>query len=141
MNRRGSPSSPTEVRAPRVSLRGRRGTAASVRLSAAGLVRRPPGGNRDDFWELRLYVAGRTPRAETALANLARACESHLRGRYSIEIIDLLVHPRLASVDQIVALPTVVRRLPTPIKKLIGDLSSLDRVLVGLELRSPEVQR
>jgi circadian clock protein KaiB len=105
------------------------------------LAQRPPAGGRDDFWELRLYVAGRTPRAETALANLARACEAHLRGRYSIEIIDLLVYPRLASIDQIVALPTVVRRLPTPIKKLIGDLSNLDRVLVGLELRLPEMRR
>jgi len=92
----------------------------------------------EDFWELRLYVAGRTPRAETALANLSRACELYLSGRYKIEVIDLLLNPRLASVDQIVALPTVVRRLPAPIKKLIGDLSVLDRVAVGLELRARE---
>ena len=90
-----------------------------------------------DFWELRLYVAGRTSRAETALSNLTRACEAHLRGRYSIAVIDLLLCPKLARADQIVALPTLVRRLPTPIKKIIGDLSSLDRVLVGLELRAP----
>jgi circadian clock protein KaiB len=92
-----------------------------------------------DFWELRLYVAGMTPRAEAALANLTRACELHLRGHYSIALIDLLVNPRLASSDQIVALPTLVRRLPIPIKKLIGDLSNLERILVGLELKASQV--
>jgi circadian clock protein KaiB len=97
------------------------------------------GGAGGDLWELRLYVAGKTPRAEMALANLARACELYLRGQYSIEVIDLLVNPRRAGADQIVALPTVVRRLPPPIKKIIGDLSNLERVLVGLELRSPQV--
>jgi len=70
-----------------------------------------------DFWELRLYVAGKTPRAEAALANLTRACELHLRGHYSIAIIDLLVNPRLAGADQIVALPTLVRRLPVPSRR------------------------
>jgi circadian clock protein KaiB len=96
---------------------------------------------RKEFWELRLYVAGTTPRAERALANLSRACESHLAGQYSIEVIDLLRNPRLASADQIVALPTLVRRLPAPVKKVIGDLSNLERVLVGLDLRAPEVPR
>jgi circadian clock protein KaiB len=91
-----------------------------------------------DFWELRLYVAGMTPRAEAALANLTRACELHLRGHYSVAIIDLLVNPRLAGADQIVALPTLVRRLPIPIKKLIGDLSNLERIL-GLELKASQV--
>jgi circadian clock protein KaiB len=94
---------------------------------------------RDEFWQLRLYVAGKTARAERALKNLGRACEAHLRGRYSIEVIDLLVNPGLASVDQIVALPTLVRRLPTPIKTVIGDLSNLERVLVGLDLRVRQV--
>jgi circadian clock protein KaiB len=92
-----------------------------------------------EFWQLRLYVAGKTPRAERALKSLGRACESHLRGRYAIEVIDLLVNPRLASADQIVALPTLVRRLPAPIKKIIGDLSNLERVLVGLDLRARQV--
>jgi circadian clock protein KaiB len=92
-----------------------------------------------DFWELRLYVAGKTPRAEMALANLARACELHMRGQYSIEVVDLLLNPRRASADQIVALPTLVRWLPLPIKKIIGDLSSLERVLVKLELRAAQV--
>jgi circadian clock protein KaiB len=91
-----------------------------------------------DFWELRLYVAGMTPRAEAALANLTRACELHLRGHYSVAIIDLLVNPRLAGADQIVALPTLVRRLPIPIKKLIGDLSNFERIL-GLELKTSQV--
>jgi circadian clock protein KaiB len=90
----------------------------------------------DDFWELRLYVAGMTHRAEAALANLKRACELHLCGHYSIAIVDLLLNPRLASADQIVALPTLVRRLPVPIKKIIGDLSNLERILVGLELKA-----
>ncbi len=97
-------------------------------------------GDARDFWELRLYVAGKTPRGGVALANLKRACEVHLRGRYSITIVDLLADPRRASADQIVALPTLVRRLPVPIKKIIGDLSNLERVLVGLELKSRPVQ-
>ena len=93
----------------------------------------------DDFWQLHLYVAGKTPRAESALMNLGRVCESHLRGRYTIEVIDLLVHPRLASADQIVALPTLVRRLPAPVRKVIGDLSNLERLLVDLDLRAGQV--
>jgi circadian clock protein KaiB len=83
-----------------------------------------------------LYVAGRTSRADVALANLTRACEDHLYGRYSIAVIDLLLNPQLARADQIVALPTLVRRLPVPIKKLVGDLSNVDRILFGLELRT-----
>ena len=98
-----------------------------------------PGGSPDELWDLRLYVAGKTPRAAAALANLAEACELHLRGRYKIDVIDLLLHPELAKADQIVALPTVVRRLPAPIKKLIGDLSRIDRVVVGLELHVNQV--
>jgi circadian clock protein KaiB len=90
----------------------------------------------DDIWVLSLYVAGETPRAATTLANLALVCESRLRGRYSIEVIDVLLNPELARTDQIVALPMVVRRLPTPIRKVIGDLSSLERVLVGLDLHA-----
>jgi circadian clock protein KaiB len=105
--------------------------------SPAEAARAP--GSDADFWDLRLYVAGRTPRAETARANLARACELYLPGRYKIEVIDLLLNPRLAAADQIVALPTVVRRLPAPIKKLIGDLSRIDRVVVGLDLHVRQV--
>jgi circadian clock protein KaiB len=116
----------------------RRHPHASPPVASASRKKGRSGG---DFWELRLYVAGKTPRAETALANLSRACELYLRGQYTIEVIDLLLCPRRAGADQIVALPTVVRRLPPPIRKIIGDLSNLERVLVGLELRAPEVPR
>ena len=89
----------------------------------------------NDRWQLRLYVAGQTPKSITALANLKRLCETHLAGRYEIEVIDLLKNPRLAAGDQILAVPTLVRKLPTPVKKIIGDLSNEVRVLVGLDLR------
>ena len=86
-------------------------------------------------YELRLYVAGQTPKSVLALANLRQICEQHLHGRYEIEVIDLVENPQLAQGDQILALPTLVRRLPEPIKKIIGDLSNTERVLVGLDLR------
>ncbi len=86
-------------------------------------------------WELRLYVAGQTPRSIAALNNLRQLCEEHLKGRYHIEVIDLLVNPQLSHDDQIVAVPTLVRKLPEPMRKIIGDLSSTERVLVGLQLR------
>ena len=86
-------------------------------------------------WQLRLYVAGQTSKSISALANLRRLCETHLVGRYSIEVIDLLVNPRLAAGDQILAVPTLVRKLPAPIKKIIGDLSNEERVLVGLDIQ------
>src|SRR5579859_3550592 len=86
-------------------------------------------------YELRLYVAGQTPKSILALANLRKICEEHLQGRYEIEVIDLIENPQLAQGDQILALPTLVRRLPEPIKKIIGDLSNTERVLVGLDLR------
>lgn len=86
-------------------------------------------------WELRLYIAGQTPRSVAALQNLETICEQHLKGRYRIEVIDLLVNPQLSRDDQIFAVPTLVRKLPEPIKKIIGDLSNVERVLVGLQLR------
>ena len=86
-------------------------------------------------WQLKLYVAGSTARSVAALENLKRLCETHLAGRYSIEVIDLIENPALGRGDQILALPTLVRHLPTPIKKIIGDLSNTERVLVGLDLR------
>jgi circadian clock protein KaiB len=94
-----------------------------------------------DFYELRLYVAGQTSRSLSALANLKRICEEHLSGRYRIEVIDLLEHPQLARGDQILALPTVVRKLPEPIRKLVGDLSDTERALVGLDLRPARAAR
>ena len=87
-------------------------------------------------FELRLYVAGQTPKSTAALANLRRICETHLAGRYKIEVVDLLKNPQLAAGDQILAVPTVVRQLPEPIKKIIGDLSNEERVLVGLDAKS-----
>lgn len=86
-------------------------------------------------WELRLYVAGQTPKSLAAFANLKKICEEHLAGQYEIEVIDLLKEPQLASGDQILAIPTLVRKLPEPIRKIIGDLSNTERVLVGLNLR------
>jgi circadian clock protein KaiB len=86
-------------------------------------------------WDLRLYVAGQTPKSLLAFANLKRLCEEHLAGRYSIEVVDLLEHPQLAEGDQIVAIPTLVRKLPEPIRKIIGDLSNTERTLVGLDLK------
>jgi circadian clock protein KaiB len=84
---------------------------------------------------LRLYIAGQTPRSVKAFANLKRICEEHLKGRYRIEVIDLIQHPQLAAGDQILAVPTLVRLLPEPVRKIIGDLSNTDRVLVGLDVR------
>ncbi|MBP1776017.1 MAG: KaiB protein [candidate division NC10 bacterium] len=89
----------------------------------------------EEVWELRLYVAGQTARAITAFANLKKLCEEHLKGQYEIEVIDLLKNPRLAKGDQILAVPTLVRKLPEPVRKIIGDLSNTERVLVGLDLR------
>lgn len=86
-------------------------------------------------WQLRLYVAGHTAKSQAALENLKRVCETHLAGKYSIEVIDLLVNPRLAAGDQILAVPTLVRKMPEPIRKIIGDLSNEDRVLVGLDVQ------
>jgi circadian clock protein KaiB len=88
-----------------------------------------------EWWELRLYVAGQTPRSVEAFANLKKICEEHLKGRYRIEVVDLLVNPTLARGDQILAVPTLVRQLPPPVKKIIGDFSNEERVLVGLNLR------
>ena len=96
--------------------------------------RKPGTPNATSEYQLRLYVAGQTAKSMTALENLKRICETHLAGRYRIEVIDLLVNPKLAAGDQILAVPTLVRHLPEPIKKIIGDLSNEDRVLVGLDV-------
>jgi circadian clock protein KaiB len=93
---------------------------------------------RNKQWQLRLYVAGQTPKCLAAFANLKRLCEEHMAGKYVIEIVDLLEHPQLAKGDQILAIPTLVRKLPEPVRKIIGDLSNSERVLVGLDLRSHE---
>ena len=94
-----------------------------------------PKARREKIWQLRLYVAGQTPKSLTAFANLKMICETHLKGRYSIEVIDLMAQPQLSKGDQILAIPTLVRKLPVPVRKIIGDLSDTERVLVGLDLR------
>ena len=94
---------------------------------------------KEKTWELRLYVAGETPKSVAALNNLKRYCETHLKGIYKIEVIDLLIQPQLAEGDQIFAIPTLVRKVPQPIRKIIGDLSNEEKVLVGLNIRPVKV--
>lgn len=89
-----------------------------------------------DKWNLKLYTAGQSPKSLAALANLKRVCDEHLAGRYSIEVVDLLKNPRLAKDDQIVAIPTLVRKLPEPLRRIVGDLSDTERTLVGLQLKA-----
>ena len=112
-----------------------RGAASSEPLPVPEPVPEVAGEVAVAEWQLRLYVAGETPRSTAALSNLRRICEEHLAGKYSIEVIDLLERPQLAKGDQIVAIPTLVRQLPEPVRKIIGDLSNRERVLIGLDLR------
>jgi circadian clock protein KaiB len=97
--------------------------------------KRRPAKSSSDFWRLRLYIAGQTPNSIVAIANLKKICEDQLRGKYRIEVIDLLEKPQLAKGDQIIAIPTLVRRLPPPVKKIIGNLSKTESVVVGLDLK------
>jgi circadian clock protein KaiB len=101
----------------------------------------PNGLQNNEVWQLRLYVAGQTPNCVKAFANLKRICEQELEGRYKIEVIDLLENPELAKGDQIVAIPTLVRKLPPPVKKIIGSLKDTERVLVGLNLKKQPAKR
>lgn len=94
-----------------------------------------PNKPKNDKWQLRLYIAGNTPKSIAALTNLKKYCEQHLSSQYEIEVIDLLVSPQLAAGDQILAIPTLVRKVPVPVRKIIGDLSNEEKVLVGLDLR------
>ena len=97
--------------------------------------KRKANGPAEETWELRLYIAGQTPKSIAAFANLKKICEEHLKGQYQIEIVDLLKNPQLAKGDQILAIPTLVRQLPPPLRKIIGDLSNTERVLVGLDVQ------
>jgi circadian clock protein KaiB len=111
-----------------------------VRKAAAGKPGQksrpsPPPTEADGFWTMRLYVAGQSPRSVTAIANLRRICDEYVPGRYEVEIVDLLRNPELAKTDQIVAIPTLVKKLPIPVRHIIGDLSSTERVVVSLELK------
>jgi circadian clock protein KaiB len=108
----------------------------NLRTSPKSLAEVTAAGDGDpEKWELRLYVAGKTPRSVAAIANLQRLCDEHLTGKYTIEIVDLIAHPHLARGDEIIAIPTLVRKLPEPIRRVIGDLSNVERALVGLQLR------
>lgn len=104
-------------------------------MTTTATTNRTPAEPGDPAWDLRLYIAGQTRRSLTALANLKRFCEEHLAGQYRLEIIDLLEDPQRAQADQILAIPTLVRKLPEPMRKIIGDLSDTERVLVGFDLR------
>lgn len=101
--------------------------------------RKGTGKAQKERWQLRLYVAGNTPKSVAALANLKRYCEEHLQGRYELEVIDLLVQPQLAAGDQILAIPTLVRKVPVPVRKIIGDLSNEEKVLVGLDIKPVKI--
>jgi circadian clock protein KaiB len=107
------------------------GTDMKKSLAKKHPTTKSTGGN---YWELRLYIAGQTPNSITAIANLKKICEDQLKGKYRIEVIDLLKNPQLAKGDQIVAIPTLVRRLPPPVKKIVGNLSKRERALVGLDI-------
>ena len=107
-----------------------------MKTKTAGLRAANSNGKPAKVWQLRLYVAGQTPKSLAAFSNLKKICENHLKGRYRIEVIDLVERPQLSRGDQIVALPTLVRKLPVPVRKIIGDLSDTERVLVGLDLRA-----
>ena len=98
-----------------------------------------PGAEGTAVWELRLYIAGETAKSMAAVANLNRICNEHLPGQFEIEVVDLLKHPQLARGDQIVAIPTLVRKLPDPMRKIIGDLSNTEKTLVGLQLRPASI--
>lgn len=118
------------VKRPATSSRKATARKTATRKAAAGKTVR-----NQAKWRLRLYVAGQTEKSLTAFQNLKRICEEHLRGEYEIEVIDLLKNPQLAKGDQILALPTLVRKLPEPVKKIIGDLSNTERLLVGLDIQ------
>ena len=121
--------------------RGDTGTRGRGDAGTGGRGDRRPVAPKSGIWELRLYIAGYTPRAVKAFENLKEICEEHLHGIYRIEVIDLLRNPKLARGDQIIAVPTLVRKLPVPVRKIIGDLADRERVLVGLNLRSRPVAR
>ena len=113
----------------------RRKTTTKAKRGSRAQKNEGDGDGLAGMWNLRLYVAGQTPKSLAAFANLKRICEEHLKGRYTIEVIDLVRNPQLAAGDQILAIPTLVRKLPSPMKKIIGDLSNTERFLVGFDLK------
>jgi circadian clock protein KaiB len=121
--------------------RARRGPFSLQEIAENNELASPAGSQRkaktgdDEVWDLRLYTAGQTPRSVAAFANLKRICDEYLPGRYNIEVVDLVKHPQLAAGDQIVAIPTLVRKLPQPLRKIVGDLRNTESAVVGLQLR------
>lgn len=133
------PRDPTKPKKPRRSSEPQSTVIDKARgKTLSALAEVESDGSVDDPWTLRLYVAGDTPKSRTALSNLQRLCDTHLKGKYKIEVIDLKTRPDLAKADQILALPTLIRKVPEPMKRLIGDLSNAERALIGLELGSGE---
>ena len=122
------PASPPESRVAAKKRAAKRTVAALAEVESEGDE------SADDVWTLRLYIAGDSPKSRTALANLERLCDSHLKGKYKIEVIDLKTRPELAKADQILALPTLIRKIPEPMKRLIGDLSNAERALLALDI-------
>lgn len=120
---------------PKVAAKTKVGTETKTAAKTTAKAKVKAKAKTKPEWQLRLYIAGKTPRSSAALENLKNICEVHLAGRYSIEVIDLLVNPQLAAGDQILAVPTLVRKFPEPMRKIIGDLSNEERVLVGLDVR------
>jgi circadian clock protein KaiB len=135
---RGRKSSKTAAKSPATRARNPKSAATKTKPAKGKAPKaqaaNPKAGDGQESWNLRLYVAGQTPRSVTAFANLKRLCEERLAGRYKIEVIDLVKQPQLAQGDQIIAIPTLVRKLPEPIKRVVGDLSNIERVLVGMDL-------
>ena len=119
---------------------GERGVEARPGAGAPAPLAESPAAD-PEVWELRLYVAGASAKSVAAFANLKRICEEHLPGLYEIEVVDLLEHPQLARGDQIVAIPTLVKRIPPPLRRIIGDLSDTERVLIGLDIRPHNLSR
>jgi circadian clock protein KaiB len=122
-----------KIRAPKLKRTSRVTKPKTVKRTKSGSGRRPA-----KLWQLRLYVAGQTPASLAAFSNLKEICETHLKNRYRIEVVDLLEQPQLATGHKILAIPTLVRKLPQPVRKIIGDLSDTERVLVGLDLHSAD---
>jgi len=139
----GKASAKTTAKKPAARVKAAKPVAAKAKavrtpsLKAKPVKITAPDGTEN--WNLRLYVAGQTPRSVTAFSNLKRLCEERLAGRYKIEVIDLVKQPQLAQGDQIIAIPTLVRKLPEPIKRVVGDLSNIERVLVGMDLQAASV--
>lgn len=125
------PKKPHQSAEPESTVVGTQRKRAATLTAFAGAE---DAGSGDDLWTLRLYIAGDSPKSRTALANLQRLCDTHLEGKYRIEVIDLKARPELAKADQILALPTLIRTVPEPMKRLIGDLSNAERALIALEL-------